>query len=868
MKIRSYGLILTCLLLVLGSVLGYIQVKDPAVKISLLTRTNNQIYDGFFKNKKNDDSYLNKSDSVLIAIDEESVQELGRWPWSREVINQITINALASGIKTIGFDIIFSESENEKVDAKFAKTVEQNNSKIVLGTFGNENITNSLAYQDYCYTEAFLFNKGHDIISVLDQKVVTDDNDDSLSEKQLEENNQFEQLDFSSSLNKKFNIIKDSIKDDYKKEMRIKDLNTISSYQENRLNTLVNYAVYNYCSSWLTRSDQFLIDNITSASQILEGIDKYKNLSELDRISAFKKDIPNLLIRHYSSWIPNTEVIQKSAIYTASFNSEPDMADGVVRNYPLVYRAGNRTNTSYIPSLALQSFLTANNYQAYFKLEKIKDTKAIGYLNIISIDSQKVLHSVPLDENGLIKVNYYGSTNSLPYISARDLYNNPEKINVKMNGKPFEVKRLDYLKNKTAIFGATATAIYDLRNTPVNVNFPGPEMHLSVLENFFKNNFMQTSENDFLFYTIGLLVAVILLTIMFLYSNLLVASSLFAILNIIIYFVAEYYFKQNIQFTLLSTLFLNTAITYFLYLVYIYFFETRKSQEIKNTFSKYVSKEIVNEILKNQDNLQLKGQKLNMTVFFSDIRSFTDFSEKMDPQELSLLLNKYLTPMSEAIFETQGTIDKFMGDAIMALFGAPINYPDHPQKACKAALKCLSHLGKLNTDFAKRGWPEIKIGIGLNTGYMVAGNIGSDQIQSYTVIGDEVNLASRLEGLTKNYDAKILISESTYNAVKNEYVAQEADLVRVKGKTKPVRIYVLLDEKDQFKDFSFLERYHVALKLFQDKNFTQARLEFETLLKEKPSDNFLCELYLKRSTELINEPPLSSWDGVCEYKTK
>lgn len=867
MKIRTYGLILSVLLLVLGGMLGYVQVKDPKIQISLLTRTNNQIYDGFFKNKKNDDSYLNKSDSVLIAIDEESVQELGRWPWSREVINQITKNALASGIKAIGFDIIFSESENQKADSEFAKTIEENNSKIILGTFGNENITNSLAYQDYCYTEAFLFNKGQDIISVLDQKVVTDDNDDLLSEKQLEENNQFEQLDFSQPLNKIFGIVKKSTESDFQIATGIKDLNTINSYQNNRLNTLINYAVYNYCSTWLTKNDQFLIDNMTQTTHILESINKYKELSELDRISTFKKDIPNLLIRHYSSWIPNVDLIQKRAIYTASFNSEPDMADGVVRNYPLVYRAGNRTNTSYIPSLALQSFLTANNYQAYFKLEKVKDTKAIDYLNIISIDTQKVIYSVPIDEYGLIKINYYGSTNSLPYVSARDLYNNPEKISVKLNGKPFEVARLQFLKNKTAIIGATATAIYDLRNTPVNVNFPGPEMHLSILENFFKNNFMRTSKNDFLYYAAALLAIVAVLTITFLYSNLLIASGIFAVLNLAIYFAAEYYFKKNIQFTLLSTLFLYTAITYFVYLVYIYFFETRKSQEIKNTFSKYVSKEIVNEILKNQDNLQLKGQKLNMTVFFSDIRSFTDFSEKMDPQELSLLLNKYLTPMSETIFETQGTIDKFMGDAIMALFGAPINYPDHPQKACKAALKCLSHLGKLNTDFAKRGWPEIKIGIGLNTGYMVAGNIGSDQIQSYTVIGDEVNLASRLEGLTKNYDAKILISETTYNAVKNEYIAQEADLVRVKGKTKPVRIYVLLDEKNHYSDFKFLDQYHLALQKFQMKNFAESRFAFESLLKEKPND-FLCELYLKRSVDFINEPPHPDWDGVCEYKTK
>ncbi len=858
MKIRNYGLILSALLLVLGSILGYVQVKDPQVDLPLLTRTNYLIYDSFFKSKTSNKALLNKSESILIAIDDESVQELGRWPWSREVIDQITKNALASGIKTIGFDIIFSESGDEKIDSDFANTILKNKSKVVLGIFGNQKLDKVAPYQDYCYTEAFLHTGGGSILNIENGSIYVED-----------DNIQFEELRFESGLKKIFLAKEADAELFYLKKVNIKSKEQLNKYQSNYLQNIKIAEVYEYCRNWLTDED----DNIKTLknyySDKLNEITGYENLDFESKISKFKSDVENLAIVHYGEWIPNTPIIQNSSLYTASFIADLD-TDGIIRKYPLLYRIGNKLGSSYIPSLALQTYLASTGYQAEFKLMPMNKTKVVGYVKIkdISKEKERTIYEIPVDQQGRTTVNYYGNIKSLPYVSARDLYHNEDKLLIKTNSQEIYVDRKDFLKEKTAIFGATANAIFDLRNTPVNVAFPGPEIHLTVMENLFKQNFMKTSTYDFQIYFFALLLIISLLSLTFLYSNLLAASGLFVVINVVIYFLAEYYFKQNIQFTLLSTLFLNTAITYFLYLVYIYFFETRKSQEIKNTFSKYVSKEIVNEILKNQDNLQLKGQKLNMTVFFSDIRSFTDFSEKMDPQELSLLLNKYLTPMSETIFGTQGTIDKFMGDAIMALFGAPINYPDHPQKACKAALKCLSHLDKLNTDFAKRGWPEIKIGIGLNTGYMVAGNIGSDQIQSYTVIGDEVNLASRLEGLTKNYNAKILISETTYNAVKNEYVAQEADLVRVKGKTKPVRIYILLDEKDHFKDFSFLEKYHAALKLFQDKNFAEAHSAFKKLLIEKPSDNFLCELYLKRSSELINDPPPSNWDGVFEYKTK
>ena len=181
-----------------------------------------------------------------------------------------------------------------------------------------------------------------------------------------------------------------------------------------------------------------------------------------------------------------------------------------------------------------------------------------------------------------------------------------------------------------------------------------------------------------------------------------------------------------------------------------------------------------------------------MSVFFSDIRGFTSFSENMDPVELSELLNKYFTPMSDIITRHQGTIDKYIGDAIMAMFGAPINYPDHAVKICTAALECLEELKKINVEFAARNWPRIGVGIGINTGQMNAGNIGSNTIQNYTDIGDSVNLASRLQTLNKTYNTSIIISEFTYEFVKDKFNCRAIDKVTVKGRNEPVTIYELI----------------------------------------------------------------------------
>lgn len=832
------------------------EVVENNVFYSFLFEFNNKIYDTFFKNKEE----RQKSDNVfLIDIDEDSVRELGRWPWSREIIATIWENSLKNGVKVIANDIIFSEAQNKQADGRLEEVIKKYPAQIILGTFGEGPITyGNPPYQDYCFVESFR-RSGGDKIVTLNATLTLDDS-----------SSQFEQLFFSNELKAIFDDLDRQFENAYLTRINKKSLQDLNFYQKNSLAAEKSRNLVNYCYRWLQDDDEYLKsagqDLLKAYNASLDRVPEYAKLPSLnDKIKRFKDDVNQLLIPQYASWPANVTEIQTAAEYTATFNADLDF-DGVIRHYPLIYRSGNKTNLSFIPSLALQTYLLATGYQAIFYPKVEDNVKTISNVIIRDIENEKDVTSLPIDSNGRLNINYYGRKNSIPYVSARDLFHNdnPEMV-IHLNGQPKTVNKKIWLKDKAAVMGPTATGIFDLRNTPVEKDLPGVEIHLTVLGNLFDQTFMKVSQDEFKISVFVLLFLATTIVGLFLYSNLLFASLYLLVVNYGIYKVALHNFSRNLYFELLAPTVIFTISIYIVFLIYIYFFETRKSKEIKNTFSKYVSKEIVEEILKNQENLELKGQKLKMTVFFSDIRSFTTLSEEMDPQELSSMLNKYFTPMSEIIFGSNGTIDKFMGDAIMALFGAPLNYPDHPQKACLAALRCIEKLAEVNVDFKKRNWPELKIGIGLNTGIMVAGNIGSDQIQSYTVIGDEVNLGQRVESLTKNYKAQILISENTYTEVKNEFVVREVDNVRVKGKNRAVKIYELLAQGNSHPEMAFLNSYHQAIELFYSKKFNQAEKAFADLLKQKPED-FLSQMYLERSVYCKENPVPESWDGVFERR--
>jgi len=278
---------------------------------------------------------------------------------------------------------------------------------------------------------------------------------------------------------------------------------------------------------------------------------------------------------------------------------------------------------------------------------------------------------------------------------------------------------------------------------------------------------------------------------------------------------------------------------------------------------------VVNEILKHPDRLKLGGQKKVLTVFFSDMANFTKSTADLSPDQMMTFVNRYLSEMTPIIHKYNGLIDKYEGDAIMALFGAPIESPEHAKLACWAAIDNLVKLSELNLSLSKSGLPEVSIRIGINTGEMIVGNLGSEKAMNYTVLGDEVILASRLEGINKFYQTKILISENTYNQAAQSIEAREVDYIRAKGMKRPVRIYDVLGRKGQVSQAyqDLIAKYKIAIETYRLRQWDKAISILEECLKidkeDGPSHNLL-----RRCQSFKQIPPPQDWDTIYNLMTK
>jgi adenylate cyclase len=306
-------------------------------------------------------------------------------------------------------------------------------------------------------------------------------------------------------------------------------------------------------------------------------------------------------------------------------------------------------------------------------------------------------------------------------------------------------------------------------------------------------------------------------------------------------------------------------IIYFSTTMYHYLVEEREKRRIKATFQHYLAPTVVEEILKDPENLKLGGEEQELTILFSDLRNFTSISEKLSPRQIEQLLNEYLTIMTDVIFTQNGTLDKYMGDAIMAFFGAPLKQPDHYLKACLTAVAMQQELNMLQQKWKQRGLPALDSGIGINTGPVVVGNMGSDVLFDYTVIGDNVNLASRLESLNKMYGTNIIIGENTHDHVKDAFRFRELDLVKVKGKETAVKIYELLREEDISIrwDEQFLKHSQEGLKRYRYREWSNALAAFEKALTLFPND-ITTRLYITRCEMFKEDPPAADWDGFIK----
>lgn len=734
-------------------------------------------------------------DVVLVAIDERSIIEVGTWPWNRAVLGKVTEELHKYGVKTLAYDIIFSEKQTAEADASFVRTISKIPEKLIFGTY-SDYATTTEPYQDFCLTQAFLHTGGASLAKINPYFSVDD------------QFNPYEEIEFNQLFKPIFHIIdRQSVRD----FLSLHDKQNIGQLTQFQLNTLAYFKkqyVYDYCKVWLTDSDTFGYRKISEIKEKYFEIFKVNTDAELEKkITDLKKSTLRNSIPQYAMWKQNIDEIQDVALYTGAFLVPPD-TDGIIRNYPLVYRTGNQLGTSYIPSLSLQSYLATTGYQALFKIENEASKNHLDRVEIhdVSGESEKLIMSLPVNYEGKLLINYYGKQNTIPYISAKELLNDSEKLEyssrVSAGRGQFVVKnetvnKADFLKDKNVILGATAIGVYDIRTTPNDISYPGPEIHATVLSNLFNKQFLAYDKYEVQNSPVIFFIFILISLIVFLKSEIRFSAIYYIVATVLLFFVQYYNYARGTLFHSSLLYFVLLFSGFFMAFIYKYFFQSKKSKKIKMAFSKYVSKDVVEEILKNESAIELRGQKLNMTVFFSDIRGFTEFSEKMDPVELSELLNRYFTPMSAIITRNQGTIDKYIGDAIMAMFGAPINYKDHAVKACAAALECVAALQNLNTEFTEKNWPRIEIGIGINTGLMNVGNIGSETIQNYTVIGDNVNLASRLEALNKTFGTHIIISEYTYKIIKDRFKCRELGQVNVKGKKEPVRIYELQDFIEQ-----------------------------------------------------------------------
>jgi adenylate cyclase len=387
--------------------------------------------------------------------------------------------------------------------------------------------------------------------------------------------------------------------------------------------------------------------------------------------------------------------------------------------------------------------------------------------------------TIPTDAFGRMLINYRGPNKTFPMYAVSDLLDRTLPAGT--------------FKDKIVLIGATAIGIYDLRVTPYSTNMAGIEKHASVVDNILKGDFLRKAPDvDIPLILVFTLILGVLIPRLGARSGAAVFIILFAGYSGFVYYL---FIAKGVWFSWVypaSALFFG----YTSQTAYRFFTEERRARDIRKMFSSYVSKRIVDELIRDPNKAKLGGDRKEITVLFSDIRGFTNFSEKHQPEEVVSLLNEYLGAMTNIVFEHDGTLDKFVGDAIMALWGAPVGQPDHAKQACRCALAMITRLKQLQDKWNAEGKYAIDIGIGINTGDMVVGNMGAEgKKMDYTVIGDNVNLGARLEGLTRKYNNHIIISEFTYAKVKDIVKVNELGSVTVKGKEQPVVIYDLVGLK-------------------------------------------------------------------------
>lgn len=550
----------------------------------------------------------------------------------------------------------------------------------------------------------------------------------------------------------------------------------------------------------------------------------------------------NLGFINAPGYLANVPMLQNAAKSAGFINVFPD-DDGIIRRVPVLVRYQDKL----YPSLALEAVrlyllaqmnLMTANYNGQLRLEGVK----LGD------------HVIPTDAESNAIITFRGGSFSFPYYSASDILNNTIPPNV--------------LNGKIVFIGTSATGEGDLKATAIQNVYPGVEIQATVADGILSENFSYKpawalGAEIFLTILLGLIcifffpylgprslsIFIILIPVLLIYSN-------------------SYLWEKT---GLIISIFIPMSLCVLLALgnmIYGYLFETRKREKLKDMFGQYVPTRHIDEMLTNTGELALSGETRELTVLFADIRNFTSLSEPLTASQLKEMLNAFFTPMTEIIFKYRGTIDKYIGDMIMAFWGAPLKDKFHARHAISAALEMQQAVKNLKVIFAAKGWAEINIGIGINTGLMDVGDMGSTFRRNYTVLGDAVNLGSRVESLTKYYGVANIVTEFTH-ANQSFFIFRKLDRVRVKGKKHGIEIYEVIDYVKKVPEElkKEIDRYHTALDYYFTQQWEKAAALFIELAREKP-DEKLYQLYVTRVNNFQINPPPADWDGIYTHTEK
>jgi len=560
---------------------------------------------------------------------------------------------------------------------------------------------------------------------------------------------------------------------------------------------------------------------------------------------------PSRFLVTFAGLLRNVAPIEQAAAGRGVFSILPER-DGIVRRVPIIMQAQG----SMVPSLTMEMLRVVTNSGAI-----LVRTDQAGVQSVAVPGLQ-----VPTDQNGRFWIHFNGH-DPARYVSAKDV----------LQGR---VPR-DRVEGKLVLIGTSAAGLLEVKATPVSAAIPGVEVHAQVLESTLTKSLL-TYPN----YAIGaeLLAAALVGLAIIMLAPMLRASIVIALGAIVIAALigASWYLFSQYNLLLDFTYPLMASLLVYLTLIFVnYFKEQKQRQQIRAAFGFYLSPALVEQLARSPEKLVLGGEERRMTVLFSDVRGFTTISEsyKHDPQGLTRLMNRFLTPLTNAIIERNGTIDKYIGDAIMAFWNAPLDDPQQEVNACEAALEMLARADKLNRQFKHEAdqnggtYRPLHVGIGLNTGPCVVGNMGSDFRFNYSVLGDTVNVASRLEGRTKDYRIPIVIGAGTEQNAREKFATLEIDRIQVKGKSQPETVFTLLGRAELAQNPNCRELRDLTAKMlgyYREQDWTQALATIE--LCRKASEPFgisaLFDMYAERIEAFRRHPPPPDWNGVYEAESK